>query len=103
MEMVRKTSIFVLIIAVSRLPLIGFQGRASRPVAGVNAVTAQKATAKKNRPRHRREIVTLYRARPPVDPIPSSPPEPLFQIGMLPPELFLFSQKAPVLGPPAQK
>jgi hypothetical protein len=47
--------------------------------------------------------VTLFSVRPPIDPIPPAPAENLFQAGVLPPELFLFRHKPPVLEQALQK
>jgi hypothetical protein len=102
MEFVRRIFIYLLAIAVCGPPLQSLQAGSAPKPAEVNPAGVQKAKGRKARTSHRRRIVTVL-AGPPIDPISPSPPENLFQTGVLPPELFLFRQKAPVLGPPAQK
>ncbi len=103
MEFVQRIFIYLLAIAISVPLLRSLQVGSDPKPAEVKPPIAQKDKGQKIRTSHRRRIVNVFQARPPIDAIPPSRPEPLFQIGMLPPELFLFSQKAPVLGPPAQK
>jgi hypothetical protein len=103
MEFVRRISIYLLAIAVSSSSLESLQAGSACPFATKNPAAVQKGKGRKARPRQRRRIVTLFSVRPPIDPIPPAPAENLFQAGVLPPELFLFRHKPPVLEQALQK